>query len=304
MPTRNPPTSRAALAIGSFDGVHLGHQQIISRTLELAAELTAVPAVMTFSPLPAQLIHPDFTFVLTSLDEKLDLFIELGIESVNVVRFDPAVRTLDPARFVERYVARLHPAAVIVGHDHRFGAGRQGDVDLLSGLLRPHHIVVEIVPEFLLHGVPVRSTRIREHLLLGHMRLASELLGRHYSLGGRIVPGTGTGRRLGFPTLNIQVEDREKLVPADGVYAVFADLAGTLLPAVLNIGHRPTFQGEKRSIEAHVLDRTVEVRPTTTTIRFVERLRPERKFPDPSTLTRQIAEDVARARELLRGVNA
>jgi riboflavin kinase/FMN adenylyltransferase len=188
---------------------------------------------------------------------------------------------------------------VVVGHDHRFGQGRKGDVSLLGELLGPRRIGLEIVPEFLLLGAPVRSTRIREYLLLGHVRRAAELLGRHYGLTGRVITGTGTGRLLGFPTINLQVEEPEKLVPADGVYAALADILGKARPAVLNIGHRPTFQGEKRSIEAHLFDCEFRSPPRSATVRFVQRLRPERRFPNPQALSDQIAQDIAEARRML-----
>ncbi len=289
------------VAVGSFDGVHLGHRQILSRTMKLAEQFGATTAVLTFDPLPAQLVHPDFTFVLTPLAEKAALFLELGIATVHVVRFDSTVQAEEPDVFVHKHLFPLSPAAVVVGHDHRFGRARKGNIELLSRLLEAARVRLEVVPEFLLDGVPVRSTVIREHLLLGHVRRAALLLGRPYSIAGRVVPGHGTGRRLGFPTLNIQVQDREKLVPADGVYAVWADIEGCTQPAVMNIGHRPTFGGEKRSIEVHLLDERLEMPPLAAAIHFVERLRPERKFSDLSALAARIAEDVALARRILAG---
>jgi riboflavin kinase/FMN adenylyltransferase len=196
------------------------------------------------------------------------------------------------------------PSAVVVGHDHRFGYRGQGDVTLLGRVLAEQGIGVEIVPEFVLHDAPVRSTRVRERLLLGHVARAAELLGRRYRLGGTVVSGTGTGHHIGFPTLNLRVDELEKLVPADGVYAVLVDLPGTSEApylGVLNIGHRPTFRGEKRTIEVHVLDRELPETPPSAVLSFVERLRPERRFSSPESLAKQIAVDANRARELLRG---
>ncbi|MBN2538361.1 riboflavin biosynthesis protein RibF [candidate division WOR-3 bacterium] len=286
------------LCLGSFDGVHRGHRAILDRGREEAAQTGAALAVLTFDPLPAQLIHPDFTYVLTPLREKTALLVELGVEAIHVLRFDRPAREMAPADYVAREVLPLRPAAVCCGSDHRFGRNGAGDTALLRRLLEPRGVGLFEVPEFRLFEAPVRSTRVRERLLLGHVRRAAELLGREYRLAGRVVPGFGTGRKLGFPTLNIQVEEPEKLVPADGVYAARAELDG-LRPAVLNIGHRPTFQGEKRSIEVHLLDRELAEPPARVAVRFVERLRPERRFGSAGELARHIAADVERARAIL-----
>jgi len=296
-----PTASLPVVAVGSFDGVHLGHHRILDHAARLARERSSPLAVLTFDPLPAQLIHPDFTYVLTPLEEKVELLCELGVEAVEVVRFDAAARGLGPAEFIERHLLALEPSAVVVGHDHRFGKGRAGDADFLGTVLGPRNIQLEVVSEYTLDDVPVRSTTIREQLLLGHVAAAARLLGRHYRLAGRVITGTGTGRTIGFPTMNLQVNELEKLVPADGVYAVRAEVEGAIRPAVLNIGHRPTFRGEKRTIEAHLFECELHAPPEAAAVRFVERLRPERKFPDPQTLAGQIARDVADARRFLAG---
>ncbi len=291
---------RPAVALGGFDGVHLGHRRIIDRTLDLARALGAAPAVLTYEPLPAQVINPEFTFVLTSLATKTRLLVELGIESVYVVRFDEAVRGLDPVRFIEHYLlGPLDPAAVVIGHDHRFGQGGRGDADLLGRLLARRGIRLEVVPEFLLDGGPVRSTRIRESLVLGAVGAAARLLGRWYRLSGAVVSGTGTGRKLGFPTINIRPWERETLVPADGVYACRVETLGRWFDAVLNIGHRPTFGGETRTIEAHLLGFEGDLRPESADIDVVERIRTERRFPGPAELAAQIRRDIERASALL-----
>jgi len=289
------------LTLGGFDGVHLGHRQIIARTRDLARRAGAPAALLTYEPLPAQLTHPDFTYVLTPLAEKVLLFAELGIETVHVVRFDDALRLTGPEEFVDREVLGLSPSAVVVGHDHRFGCRGEGDVELLRRRLTAGGARLEVVPEIEVAGGPVRSTRIRERLLLGDVGRAAELLGRPYRLEGQVASGTGTGRRLGFPTLNLVVGEREKLVPADGVYAVRVELDGREHPGLLNIGHRPTFRGERRTVEAHLLDVRLDRPPARAAVLFLVRLRPERKFPDPGALARQIAADADRARGLFAG---
>ncbi len=287
------------VALGSFDGVHLGHQQIIRRAAQIAAELGGQTAVLTYDPLPAQVIYPDFTYVLTTFTEKKALLTELGVQYICVLRFDAELRSTAALDFIQRHiVAALHPAAVVVGHDHRFGSRGTGDAALLSRTLEPVGVRVAVVLEILLRGVPVRSTTIREHLVLGHVRLAAELLGRLYAMSGTIVPGRGTGRRLGFPTINLLPSERETMVPADGVYLCKVDTLGRTFDAVLNIGHRPTFGGETRSIEAHLIDVQLAEPPRAAVFRLVDRLRPERRFENPTALASQIADDVSAARTM------
>jgi riboflavin kinase/FMN adenylyltransferase len=309
MPTETDLRSRLVVALGGFDGVHLGHQRIVGRTRALAVRLNGVPAVMTFDPLPAQLIYPDFTYVLTPLAEKARLLTELGMEAIHVVRFDQTVRRMRAEDFVrQEVVERLGPAAVVVGHDFRFGSHGRGDAELLGRVLRAQGIELEVVPEFVLLGGPVRSTRIRERLLLGDVRRAAELLGRFHALSGVVVPGTGMGRKLGFPTLNLRPDERETLVPADGVYVCRVEGAGRVHDAVLNIGHRPTFGGETRTIEAHLLPS--ETRPqflsevvndpaARVTFAVMDRIRPELRFDSPEALAAQIRQDITRARQAI-----
>jgi len=292
--------SPLVVALGSFDGVHLGHQQIIRRAAEIASGIGGLTGVLTYDPLPAQLIYPDFTYILTTLAEKKALLTELGVEYICLLRFDAELRGTAAPDFIRHHIVEsLHPAAVVVGHDHRFGSRGTGDAGLLSRTLEPLGIRVDVVPEILLRSVPVRSTTIREHLLLGHVSLAAELLGRCYTMSGTIVPGTGTGRRLGFPTINLRPFERETLVPADGVYLCHVDAAARTFDALLNIGHRPTFGGETRTIEAHLLDVELAESPHSAVFRLVDRLRPERRFESPAALASQIAEDVATARKML-----
>ena len=299
MPTESRFSSPLVVALGSFDGVHLGHQQIIRRAAEIAAGIRGLTGVLTYDPLPAQLIYPDFTYILTTLAEKKALLTELGVEYICLLRFDAELRGTAAPDFIRHHIVEsLHPAAVVVGHDHRYGSRGTGDAGLLSRTLEPLGIRVDVVPEILLRSVPVRSTTIREHLLLGHVSLAAELLGRCYAMSGTIVPGTGTGRRLGFPTINLRPFERETLVPADGVYLCRVDAAGRTFDALLNIGHRPTFGGETRTIEAHLLDVELAESPPSAVFRLVDRLRPERRFESPAALASQIAADVATARKM------
>ena len=296
-PPFTAPRTPLVVALGSFDGVHVGHRRIIHRAAEIAHTVNGLTGVLTYDPLPAQVIYPDFTYILTTFSDKRTLLAELGVEYVCVLRFDAELRNMAAADFIQRHIVdSLHPAAVVIGHDHRFGSRGAGDADLLARALQPLGVRVEVVPEILLRGVPVRSTTIREHLLLGHVKLAAVLLGRLYAMSGTIVPGHGTGRRLGFPTINLLPYERETMVPADGVYLCLVDVGGRTFDGLLNIGHRPTFGGETRTVEAHLIDVRLPESPRSAVIRLIDRLRPERRFESPAALAAQIADDVATAR--------
>lgn len=287
------------LTIGGFDGIHLGHQEIIRRVQEICRDNRGTPGLITFHPHPAQLLYPDFPYLLTPLEEKLLLLTELGIEQVYIISVDQKLLATEPEEFIETHLLKLNPAAIVVGADHRFGKGAKGDVYLLKRILEPKGIKVEIVPEVIHLGAPVKSTRIREHLILGHIRLAAELLGRPYSLTGIVVPGTGTGRRIGFPTINIQ-PPKEKLLPLEGVYAGTAEIKSQQFPGVVNIGFRPTFAGEQKTVEIHLLNFPSQVDlGEKITIRLIERIRPEQRFPNPLALAEEIRKDIAAAKKIL-----
>ncbi|MEN9978796.1 MAG: riboflavin biosynthesis protein RibF [candidate division WOR-3 bacterium] len=289
------------LTIGGFDGVHLGHRAIIQAVQEEAQTRNARSGLVTFEPHPAQLLHPEFPYLLTPLEEKKLVLAELGVDYVHVIGFNERIRNLAPEEFVlEEIVKPLKPAGVVIGADHRFGQHARGDVRLLGEILARYSIPLKIIPEVVHLGAPVRSTRIREHLVLGHIRLANELLGRRYGILGRVVRGTGTGRKLGFPTVNVEPVSPDKLLPAEGVYAGCAEFGGRRFSGAVNIGFKPTFGGTGRTVEVHLLDFQGEVAAgTPVTVRLVERIRPEQKFPDPAALRAQIAADIVKIRQVL-----
>ncbi len=289
------------LTIGGFDGVHLGHRAIIQAVQEEAQSRNARSGLVTFEPHPAQLLHPEFPYLLTPHEEKKLVLAELGVDYVHVIGFDERIRNLAPEDFVLNEIVKpLKPIGVVIGADHRFGQNARGDVRLLAEILAQYSIPLKIIPEVVHLGAPVRSTRIREHLVLGHIRLANELLGRRYEIMGRVVRGTGTGRKLGFPTVNVEPVSADKLIPADGVYAGYAELGGRIFPGAVNIGFKPTFGSTRRVVEVHLLDFQDEVTAgMPLTVRLLERIRPEQKFSDASALRAQIAADVVKIRQVL-----
>ncbi|MGB9742608.1 MAG: riboflavin biosynthesis protein RibF [candidate division WOR-3 bacterium] len=287
------------LTIGGFDGVHLGHQAIIRQVLDRSRQGLGCAGLVTFEPHPAKLLHPDFPYLLTPLDEKLVLLAELGIEYVEVLEFNHTLRNLEPEDFINQFILRLKPGWVVIGTDHRFGRDARGDIKLLKRILDEHRVGFEVVPEVVHLGAPVRSTRIREHLVLGHIRLANQLLGRPYAITGRTVKGTGTGRKLGFPTVNLLPVSPDKLLPAEGVYAGETTIGTKRFASAVNIGFRPTFDGRERSIEVHLLDFIDEVLPgTEITLRLFEHLRPEQRFSSPDALRQQVSVDILRVRQI------
>jgi len=193
----------AAIAIGTFDGLHLAHQYILAELKRGAAERRCPAGVVTFDPSPQVVVHQEFPYILTPWDEKVELLAELGMDFVYVLRFDEELRTTPAEVFLERMIIEpLRPSLMVEGYDHRFGSDRTGDAALLTALKERYHFDLTVLPEFRFRGASVNSTRIRERLLLGAVRQAGVLLGSPYRIQGKVVPGRGIGRSLGFPTLN------------------------------------------------------------------------------------------------------
>ncbi len=290
------------LALGVFDGVHLGHQAVVSAAVRIAKRRGLVPAVLTFEPHPDAVIKPTGPpLLLTTTEEKLALLRGLGAELSIVARFDQALAGMPAERFVEEaLVNRLRARCVVVGEKWRFGAGGRGTPRLLQKLEHLLGFGVTMVPSVATNGKKVSSTRIRELLMRGRVAEANELLGRPYGLSGRVVPGDGMGGKLGFPTANLDVPGT-KLVPGDGVYASRAGQR-KLRPAVAYIGSRPTFgDSEDRRVEVHLMEpgRRVDLVGRVLRAELVARLRRDRKFPSRSALAEQMQWDCGRARDLL-----
>ena len=290
-----------AVTIGVFDGVHVGHRQVLSDLVEGAKAAALMPAVLTFDPHPLTIVAPEKAPpMLTSLSQRLDQFRLLGVEMVGVLFF-PDIRDLAPHDFAHHVLAGvLRARRVVVGADFRFGRDRTGDVHALRAdgdALGFQVVVVDMLGQ--LDGV-VSSTRIRQLLASGDVDRAAALLARPYELTGRVVHGAHRGRSVGFPTANLEVP-AGLLVPGDGVYAGTARLEGHSGPAVANIGHRPTFDGTGRTVEIHLLDFDADLYGRDLAFAFRSRIRQEVRFDSAGELAEQIRKDVARARVLLEG---
>ncbi len=287
----------SVLAIGNFDGIHLGHQAILQATVCRAAQTNDVPTALTFDPSPRKVLRPESAPLgLSTNAQRKDWFGVSEIEAAVVLPFTLDLARLAPEEFVEQILVRgLHVRAVLVGENFRFGHKQAGHVQLLRELGARHGFAVEIIPPVALDAEIVSSTAVRRDIAAGNVTHAARLLGRPFALTGDIVPGTGTGRRFTFPTLNLKPE--QELLPARGVYVTRTLLEGETKSrrSVTNIGMRPTFNGASLSVETHLLDFSGDVTASRMEVRFWKRLREEKKFAGPEELRAQIARDIATA---------
>lgn len=295
----------AAVAIGNFDGVHLGHRAVVEAARGLAVTVAGRLGVVTFEPHPRELLTPaSAPLRLTPFRAKAELLAGLGVELLVVLPFDRALARLSPEAFVaEVLVERIGARAVATGSDFRFGHGRAGDAAALARLAGGLGLAVATVPPVEVAGERCASTAIRDHLAAGRVDRAARLLGRPHAVAGVVRPGDRRGRTLGFPTANLEPLPARVQLPAPGVYAVRArisgDPAGTWHPGVANLGRRPTFDGRGLLLEVHLLDGEHALYGRRLEVRFLERLREERRFAGPDELARQIVRDCAAARAVL-----
>lgn len=292
-------TGPVVLAIGFFDGVHAGHQQVIAQALSRARSHGATMVLMTFDPHPLRVLRPEIApKLLCSPDHQNLLLASYGVTHVLMSRFDRVFAEVSAESFVDQLKNACDLDSIFVGEEWKFGQGRKGDVDLIQS----RGVAAFGVPSVKLHGKVVSSTLVRQAVERGDLLDAKALLGRDYSVLGRVIEGRKLARTLGFPTANLDVQN-EQLPPA-GVYAVRAalDAEGPWHNAVANLGRRPTVEPDAQnlSLEVHVFDSDLDLYGHLVEVRFVQHLRDERKFPGLDELKAQIARDSAQARELLR----
>jgi len=288
------------LAVGVFDGVHLGHQALIRGLVGGAQAAGATPVAATFDPLPAQVLAQDPPqSTLADAPERAALLVHAGARAVIVFTFDKAFSQQSAEAFIKRVTSAGDVQRIVVGPDFQFGHGREGAVPALRTLGERYGFAVTVVEPIALGGAVVSSTRIRQALREGDLDTAQALLGRPYSVTGTIVRGEQRGRSLGFPTINV-APPPDKLLPHDGIYATWVMLGDTRHRAASSLGVRPTFGGGPRKLEAYILDFSEEVYGQQATVAFVERLRDEIRFDSADDLAKQIAKDVQQTRLALR----
>jgi riboflavin kinase/FMN adenylyltransferase len=287
-----------ALTIGNFDGVHLGHQAMLARLAEAARRLNVPSCVMTFEPHPREFFAPDQAPTrLTSLREKLERLAQFGVERVQICRFDFEFAKTAPEDFITRILCRgLAARWILVGDDFRFGARRAGDLSMLKQAEEPCHFRVHSMHSVMVDGERVSSTEVRQALAAGKLARAAHLLGRPYSISGRVVSGDRLGRKLGWPTANVLMKHNRQ--PLAGIFAVEVEgLDGRVLPGVASLGVRPTIARDGRpSLEVHLLDFARDIYGAHLKVDFLHKFRDEEKYADVETLKRQIAVDVENAR--------
>lgn len=291
---------RTAVTIGNFDGVHLGHQRILQGVLERARESRLMSAVLTFYPHPARVLRPaQAPALLETLTQRLAAIEAMGIEAALVIQFDAELAKLGPEEFVRRFlVDAMRAQRLLVGANFRFGHHQAGDSKLLADLGARWKFEAEVVPALAEDGNVVSSTAIRNALRGGDVEQAAQMLGRPFSLAGEIKTGTGQGRKLVVPTLNLATE--QELLPKDGVYATEAAVEGKTYRAATNIGVRPTFDGARRTVESHLFDFSEDLASGKLEVCFRKRLRDEQKFSGPAELRAQVLRDIEQAKEYFR----
>lgn len=297
-----PEAKPAGVAIGNFDGVHIGHRQLFRCVAAKCLEHGWRPSLLTFQPHPSQVLAPDRApKLLSTLDERLQMAAGEGIQQAFVLPFDLNFAAMSPQDFVsDVLVSGIGAAAVFVGENFRFGSRQAGDVDLLRQLGHDLGFVVEVVPSVSLRGRTASSTQVRNLIQSGDVSAACRLLERPYSVDGAIVSGHGVGSKQTVPTLNL--DTAAEIIPADGVYVTRAtDLDDRRTwPAITNIGFRPTFDGQQRTIETFLLLPLTGPAPSRMRVEFLKRVREERRFASPEALKTQIGKDVNRAQTYFR----
>jgi riboflavin kinase/FMN adenylyltransferase len=285
------------ITIGNFDGVHLGHQKILKRTIQRARALDGVAAVFTFHPHPLKVVRPEAEpQSITTFEEKVRLIEAIGIDCLVCENFTRQFAEQPPEEFIKNIIVdRIHPREIIIGHDYAFGKNRKGSIELLQKMGDIFHFKVQVIDNITIKNIPVRSTTVRRLITMGKVSLADKLLGRPYSLSGKVVHGKQ--RRIGFPTANLS--PGKNLIPKNGVYAIRTQTPYGVFNGIVNVGYNPTFDNERLTIEAHLFNFSGDLYGRDITIQFIKRVRGEKKFSDVPALVKQIERDISFTKRFL-----
>ncbi|PWT99528.1 MAG: riboflavin biosynthesis protein RibF [Bacteroidetes bacterium] len=291
-----PKFRNAVITIGTFDGVHTGHQQIIRQMREEAQKISGETVIITFDPHPRKIVNSGSSLkLLTTLEERIELLERFGVDHLIVTPFTKEFSELSAEEYLQEFlVSRFHPKTIIIGYDHRFGKGRAGDYKLLEKLAPKFGYTVREIPEKVLDEVAVSSTRIRQALMEGDAETANDLLGYEFFFAGKVVQGDKLGRELGYPTANIQVNSPEKIIPGNGIYAVTLTIqnrAMQLFKGMMSIGTRPTVNGKDLRVEVNIFNFDEEIYGVELRVNIISYIRKEEKFDGLETLKKAIAHD-------------
>lgn len=296
------PLEKAVVTTGTFDGFHIGHQKIIKTLQEVSDTIGGETVIITFHPHPRLVLFPEDNELklLTSLDEKIELLANAGINHLLIIPFSKEFSRLTSLEFVRDILVNgIGTKKLIIGYDHHFGRNREGNYQSLTELSELYGFDVEEIPVQDINNIAVSSSKIRTALLEGNIEVANQYLNYEYKLNGFVVEGNKLGRTIGFPTANIQVNEKNKLIPADGVYAVNVYSGITKYAGMMNIGNRPTVDGHNRSIEVNIFDFDKDIYHTDIKIEFVQRIRSEKKFDGLDSLKMQLKLDEETALKIL-----
>lgn len=306
MQPKNALSIGATITIGSFDGVHLGHQRIIHSLVKQARQNSSAAVVVTFFPHPAKVLRQiEEPFYLNTPDEKINLLQELGVDTVHTIEFTPEFAKTPAEKFIRELFDQLKFSCLMVGHGFKLGANREGDLNLLKQLGNELGYSVTALAPIKSENDVISSSRIRKLLNAGEIKQANNMLGRCYELKGEIVHGDGRGKHIGIPTANLSIWN-EKIIPSSGVYTSLAKIDEEEHASVVNIGHRPTFynNGSAQTIEVHLINFIQEIYGQTMRLKFIERIRSEIKFSSAEELMQQIHEDIRQSKEILSHASA
>ncbi|RMG82450.1 MAG: bifunctional riboflavin kinase/FAD synthetase [Bacteroidetes bacterium] len=299
-----PAFKNAVITIGSFDGVHSGHQKIVQKVKNLAQNIGGESVVITFHPHPREVIFPgdQSLRLLTTIHEKIRYFRELGVDHLVVVPFTVEFSQQKADEYIENFlVGKFHPRYIVIGYDHRFGLNRQGDINFLKWHAQKYGYEVIEIPKQQVDDLAISSTKIREALLDGRISVANKLLGHPFLLTGTVVKGQQIGQTIGYPTANLHIPQKNKLIPADGIYAVYVYYKGERYKGMLYIGTRPTIETlNGRTIEVHIFDFNKTLYGDTLQIEFLEKIRDDARFEDLNALKNQLEKDKSAALKIIR----
>lgn len=297
-----PFENKSIVTIGTFDGVHLGHRVILKRMKEIAKKTKGKSVLLTFSPHPRHVLHKDNQDMklITTLQEKQDLINQAGLDNLVIHEFTKKFSRIKPVNFVrDILVEQLNVHTLVIGYDHHFGRNREGSIQELTTLADLYDFNIEKIDPQYFEDVTVSSSKIRKLIEKGEMVKAKQYLGYEFMLNGKVIKGNSLGKTINFPTANIVVENKWKILPADGVYAVKIVLEAKEYKGMMNIGQKPTVDGNGISLEVNIFDFNQDIYGKGIEIRFVKRIRDERKFEDLQGLKKQLLIDRNKARQIL-----
>ena len=297
-----PSLTNPVVTIGTFDGIHLGHQQIFQHLFEIKKSCNGISFLITFEPHPQLVLKSKNTpiKIITSLDEKLEIISKFNIDYVLVLNFTSKLSKMSGESFIEEIlIKKLGIVDIVIGYDHAFGYNRSGNINTIREYSAKNNFRVNVIEPFLHHTEIVKSSAIRQSIKQGDVQRVKQFLGRPYQIKGQVVRGKGRGKRLNFPTANLQPLDLNKLWPGDGIYATQLELKNRSYNGAVSIGTRPTFNEHVRTIETNIFDFDEDVYGENMTIKFIQKLRDEEKFDSAEGLISQMHLDVDLAKKIL-----